>query len=206
MKNVFAGKTAHDEQSALALLKKQKGAVKLNVGCGTDYKKGWINIDNNSDNNIKKLDLNWDMRKPLPFPDNSVDFVFNEHFFEHLTPDEGRASMQDLMRVLKPGGVMRIAMPDLESVVDHYLHVPLDQDQVVKDFKLDFIKTRAEWMNISFRWWGHQWLYDWEELTRRLDEAGYTKVKRQKLRESKHPELRGLEIRDGSILIAEVIK
>ncbi|SRR6266568_1540663 len=205
MKDVF-GKVASDEKSAKALLKKQKGKIKLNVGCGTDYKKGWINIDNNSDNNIKKLDLNWDMRKPLPFDDNTIDFIFNEHFFEHLTPDEARPIMKDLMRVLRPGGVMRIAMPDLESVVDHYLHVPLDQDQVIRDFKLDFIKTRAEWMNVSFRWWGHLWLYDWEELVRRVHEAGYKNVVRQKLRKSVHPELRGLEVRDGSILIAEVTK
>lgn len=177
----------------------------LNVGCGTDYKKGWINIDNNSDDNIEKLDLNWDLRNPLPFPDNSADFIFNEHFFEHLTVSEGQTAMRDLKRVLKPGGVMRIAMPDLEVVVNNYLHVPLDKDPVIKEFNID-AKTRAEWMNMSFRWWGHQWLYDWEELQRRLKEAGFTKMKRCKLRESKHKELRNLEIRDGSLLIAEVEK
>ena len=144
------------------LIKRQKRTIKLNVGCGTDYKKGWINIDNNSDNNIDKLDLNWDLRDPLPYEDESVDYIFNEHFFEHLAPDEGVAVMKDLRRVLKPGGVLRIAMPDLEGVINNYLHVPLSQDPVIKKFKLDFIKTRAEWINVSFRWWGHKWLYDWE--------------------------------------------
>ena len=42
-----------------------------------------------SDNNIKKLDFMWDLRKPLPLPENSVDFIYNEHFLEHLTADEG---------------------------------------------------------------------------------------------------------------------
>ena len=65
------------------LLKTTGKPVKLNLGCGTDYKKGWINIDNNSDDNIEKLDLNWDLRKPLPFKDNSVDFVEHEHFELH---------------------------------------------------------------------------------------------------------------------------
>lgn len=67
----------------------QKECIKLHIGCGTVYKEGWINIDNNSDNNIKKLDFMWDLRKPLPLPENSVDFIYNEHFLEHLTADEG---------------------------------------------------------------------------------------------------------------------
>jgi predicted SAM-dependent methyltransferase len=86
---------------------KNSKTVKLNIGCGTDYKKGWLNIDNNSDDNIEKLDLNWDLREKLPFDDESVDFVFSEHFFEHLTPEEGKKTINDLMDLLKPGGVMR---------------------------------------------------------------------------------------------------
>jgi predicted SAM-dependent methyltransferase len=188
------------------LLQRYPDSIKLNIGCGTDYKEGWINIDNNSDDNIEKLDLNWDLRNPLPFEDNSVDFIFNEHFFEHLTVEEAQPIMKDLKRVLKPGGVMRIAMPDLEGVVNNYLHVPLDKDPVIKEFGLDFVKTKAEWMNISFRDWGHKWLYDWEELERRLKEAGFTRMKRCKLRKSTYAELQNLEVRDGSLLIAEVIK
>ena len=187
-------------------LLEREGDIKLNVGCGTDYKDGWINIDNNSDANIEKLDLNWDLRYPLPFPENSVDYIFNEHFIEHLTVEEGQAAIKDLMRVLKPGGVMRIATPDLEDNVYKYLNVAIEEDQVIKTFNLDFIKTKAERMNIGFRAWGHKWIYDWEELERRLREAGCSKVTRCTLHKSKHKELRNLEIRQESRLIAEVIK
>lgn len=183
-----------------------RGPVKLNIGCGTDYKDGWINIDNNSDNNIEKLDINWDLRNPLPFEDNSVDYIFNEHFFEHLSPEDGVKVMQDLKRVLKQGGILRIAMPDIEVVVDNYLNVPIDKDPVIKEFKLGFVKTRAEWINMSFRWWGHMWLYDWEELDRRLKEAGFEKIKRCKMGRSTKKELENLEIRSGSYLIAEAEK
>ena len=62
-------------------LVKKNGAAKLNIGCGNDYKEGWINIDNNSDDNIEKFDLNWDLRNPLPFKDSSIAYIFNEHFF-----------------------------------------------------------------------------------------------------------------------------
>lgn len=160
-----------------------EGDVKLNIGCGTDCKDGWINIDNNSDENIEKLDLNWDLRYLLPFPENSVGYIFNEHFIERVTVEEGQVAIRDLMRVLKPGGVMRIATPDLE-----------------------FIKTRAERINVGFRYWGHKWIYDWEELERLLREAGCVKVKRMKLGESKYTSLRNLETRPKLTLIAEVTK
>lgn len=188
----------------------QKRTVKLNVGCGTDYKKGWVNIDNNSDNNINdsKLDLNWDLRNPLPFPDNSVNFIFNEHFIEHLTVDEGKAAVRDFIRVLKPGGVLRMATPDLETVVDKYISIPLDEDPTIANFNLGFIKTRAERINIVFRWWGHKWLYDWEELERRMMELGLKKnqLKRCKLNVSKYKQLNNLETREESKLIIEVTK
>ncbi len=202
MRRVFSkAKTASPAQ----LLASYK-VVKLNIGCGTDYKKGWINIDNNSDNNIENLDLNWDLLNPLPFDDNSADFIFHEHFMEHLSVEEAQAVMKDLMRVLKPDGVMRIAMPDLATIVDTYINIPINKDPVLKGRKIDFVKTPAEWMNMSFRWWGHKWLYDWEELQRRMKEVGYTTIKRCKLKQSSHPELKNLETRPESLLIAEVTK
>jgi len=184
------------------------GFIKLHLGCGTAYKEEWINIDNNSDNNIEKLDINYDLRKPLPFPDNSVDFIYNEHFLEHLTVEEGIAAIKGFYRVLKPGGVMRIAMPDLEKTVYAYLDENWEKNSkaTLEKLGLSFIQTRAERINISFRWWGHKWLYDWEELERRLKEAGCEKIKRCSIFESEHEELKNLETRNESTLIAEVIK
>lgn len=194
------------KRQAEYLLEKHGPVIKLNLGCGTDYKDGWINIDNNSDNNISKLDLNWDLRYPLPFRDNSVDYIFNEHFIEHLTVEEGQSAIKDCMRVLRPGGVLRMATPDLEVTIDKYLNVPLKKDPTVKTFKLDFIKTHAERINIAFRWWGHKWIYDWEELERRIREAGFDNLIRCELKKSKHKDLRNLETRDESRLIVEVTK
>jgi predicted SAM-dependent methyltransferase len=186
--------------------RKPKGPTMLNIGCGTDYKDGWINIDNNSDNNIEKLDLNWDLRNPLPYKRNSVDFIFNEHFVEHLTVEEAQVIIKDLMRVLKPGGVLRIAMPNLEEAVDNYINLPINKDPTIARFKLTYIKTRAERINIAFREWGHKWLYDAEELRRRLKEAGCKNIKQCKHSKSTYPELRNLEIRDESTLVMEVTK
>ncbi|GHV21159.1 hypothetical protein FACS189494_06150 [Spirochaetia bacterium] len=182
--------------------------IKLHLGCGTVYKEGWINIDNNSDNNIEKLDLNWDLCKPLPFPNESVDFIYNEHFFEHLSPEEAHSVLVDFMRVLKPDGVMRIAMPDLRRLVNIYLDKARrkpNRDNLDK-YGLTHVKTRAENLNIDFRAWGHKWLYDYEELERRLKETGCSWVKECRIFESDFEELRNLETRNESPLVAEVMK
>jgi predicted SAM-dependent methyltransferase len=194
--------------SSIQAILDSKAFIKLHLGCGPVYKDGWINIDNNSDNNIQKLDLNLDLRKSLPFPDNSVNFIYNEHFFEHLTVEEGILAIIDFYRVLKIGGVMRIAMPNLERTVNNYLDENWKENlkEHFKKFGLTFIQTRAELINIGFRWWGHKWLYDWEELERRLKEAGCKKIKRCAIFESEHEELKNLETRNESTLIAEVMK
>lgn len=180
-------------------------SIKLHLGCGNTYLEGWVNIDNNSDNNIKKLDLNWDLRNPLPYEDNSVDMIYNEHFLEHLTVEEALVSLKDFIRVLKPGGVMRIAIPDLADPIRLYNSDNWKEDPGVKKW-LSFVQTKGELINICFRWWGHKWLYDWEELERRLREAGAVNIKQCELRKSEHPELCDLETRNESTLIAEVTK
>lgn len=189
------------------LFAKQTGLVKLNIGCGTDYKEGWINIDNNSDHNITRLDLNWDLRHYLPFPSGSVDFIFNEHFLEHLSVEQGKAAIREFLRVLKPGGVIRIAMPDLEDIVAFFYDKNWKDLPTLKRFSLTFVKTRAELININFRWWGHQWLYNYEELERRVHEVDpsiiIVKCEHNK---SEIPTLCNLETRDESTLVVEITK
>ena len=189
-------------------LLKKESVLKLHIGCGTVYKQVWINIDNNSDNNISMLDFKWDLRKPLPFKDNSVDFIFNEHFFEHLTVKEGQKAIKDFYRILKSGGVMRIAMPDLDSIVKNYLNAnwKYEQKEFFFFFGLNFVQTRAELININFRWWGHKWLYDWEELYRRLKEAGCNNIKQCEIYKSEYSDLSNMETRNESTLIAEIKK
>jgi predicted SAM-dependent methyltransferase/glycosyltransferase involved in cell wall biosynthesis len=178
--------------------------VKLNVGCGTVYMDGWINIDNN----IEKLDMNVDLRNGLPFENNSADFIFNEHFLEHLTWDEGLQAVKEFMRVLKPGGVLRIAMPDLGRSVRIYQDENWKENnsEYFEKYELAFVETRAQNLNIDFRSWGHKHLYDFEELERLQKEAGCDNIWRRFFRESIHKELRGLETRNESTLIVEIEK
>lgn len=175
--------------------------LKLHIGCGEVYLKGWVNIDIDS----KKADLVHDLRKSLPFKENSVDFIFNEHFIEHITAKEGVDLIMECRRVLKPGGVVRTATPDLDYIVFRYFFFWKRQPWF-KKYGYDWIKTRAEYLNICFYEWGHRHLYNEEELNRRLREAGFEKYYRRKLYASPYKELKNLETRKESDLIVEAIK
>lgn len=93
--------------------------LKLHLGCGNQYKDGWINIDNNLDENIKKLDYMHDLTLPLNFHKNSISFIYCEHLLEHLTFLEGQNFIKNSMNLLKSGGVFRIAMPDLKWCIGY---------------------------------------------------------------------------------------
>lgn len=202
-----------DKTKKFVLQKKQLNNLKskmnpktmLHLGCGRNYFNDWINIDNNSYNDIQKLDLHWDVRKKLPFKDNSVDFIYNEHFFEHLNIEESLSVLNDFKRILKPNGVIRISMPDLDEIVQIYLNPHYKPEDFSAVMGTELL-TKAEFLNVYFRWWGHQWLYNWEELERRLKTAGFSKIKQCQIGVSEYKELNNIEQRTDSRLIAEVSK
>ncbi len=79
---------------------------KLNLGCGSDIKKGFVNIDLYSD----EADIKWDLDKyPYPFKDNTFDFIFASHIIEHL--DDPTRCLQELRRILKVNGDLRMIIP-----------------------------------------------------------------------------------------------
>ncbi len=63
----------------------------------------------------------YDICRPLPFPDNSFDAADIYHVLEHLSPSEGKGFIAEIFRVLKPGGLCRVSVPDLELIVREYL-------------------------------------------------------------------------------------
>lgn len=173
----------------------------LHVGCGTVYLDGWINLDLDA----PKIDLKHNLTQKLPFVDNSIDFIYSEHVIEHFTVQQGLALLREFYRVLKPGGVVRIATPDLKYTLFRYFYRWHHQEWI-KRYGYEWIETGAEMVNIALREWGHQYLYDQEELTRRLQEAGFTTVDRKKIQKSDYSPLRSKETRQDSKLILEARK
>ncbi len=176
--------------------------AKVHLGCGPVRLVNWVNVDIDS---AVKPDLRVDLRYGFPAPASSIAFIFSEHVFEHLSLEHGVQLLVDCRNALSPGGVMRIAMPDLRYLVDHYLGDWKDQAWL-RDPGCSMIDTPARMLNFALRSWEHLYVYDIDELTLRLNEAGFSEVTTQEWGQSDHPELRGLERRPDSLLIVEAAK
>lgn len=90
----------------------------LNLGCGGRHHAQWTNADLvPSGPDVLAVDL----RRPLPFADASFSAVYAAHVVEHLEPAEADALLREAARVLVPGGIVRIVVPDLEGIARAYL-------------------------------------------------------------------------------------
>lgn len=95
----------------------------LNLGCGSRFHPNWVNLDFIP---AHPSILAHDLRQGIPFPDGSFDGVYHSHVLEHFPKNQAPAFLQECYRVLKPGGILRVAVPDLERIARGYLHT-LDQ-------------------------------------------------------------------------------
>ncbi len=85
----------------------------LNLGCGDCYHQDWTNIDLNSNNSQV---LSHDLRRGIPFPEASFDVVYHSNIIEHFQRDDALLFMKECFRVLKPGGILLVATPNLEQI------------------------------------------------------------------------------------------
>ena len=90
----------------------------LNLGCGNRYHPAWINID------VVPAGpevIAHDLRRGIPLADDSCDVVYHSHLLEHLRRPDALGFMRECYRVLRPGGILRVAVPDLERLCQAYL-------------------------------------------------------------------------------------
>jgi len=172
--------------------------IKLNLGCGPHLLAGWDNYDFEAHPGVIQCDLS---RGVLPYEANTVDFVFSEHFIEHITKAQFTVLLKEVKRVLKPGGVFRVSTPNLKVLAKDYLDGKFDRWKDVW-----YPESPCALLNGGMRLWGHQYLYDYAELVDLTIKAGLSwQVVTH--RSSNHPELRNLEVRPYfEDLILELIK
>jgi predicted SAM-dependent methyltransferase len=168
---------------------------KLHVGCGDHLLPGWLNADILPGANTIALDAT----RRFPFPANSFDYVFSEHMIEHIPYESGRDMLTEIFRVLKPGGRVRVATPDLQFLIDLYRRdkTPVQQAYIVWSAATfagsGLPPTDAVVINNFFREWGHQFIYDEKTLTALMQNVGFGSVIRISVGQSSDPNLRELE-------------
>jgi len=169
----------------------RKPSQNLHLGCGSKIFDGWTNVDMNP-----KGDLTLDLREGLPFRDNSVQLIYSEHMFEHFYREhDGPFLLKECYRCLKPGGCMRITVPDAAAFIDYYVG-KLDPATagIFRAGHSRFHRTRMDVVNSAFRWkHQHFYMYDEETLQKLLEEVGFVDVKRHGFRQSGLEELGRLD-------------
>jgi len=107
-------------KSIFKLLDSMSGQEKImvNIGGGAFYRRHWKTLDYASPDSKHYdwigIDINFDLMSgvPLPFNDNAVDFIYSAHTLEHLSEATSPGLFRDIYRCLKPGGAVRLTMPD----------------------------------------------------------------------------------------------
>lgn len=172
--------------------------LRLHLGSGKAPLPGWVNLDLSG-----PCDARCDLRFALPADDASAALVYSEHVIEHLGFDDARALFRECRRVLAADGVLRLATPDLAAVVEAYRSGRWREQDWVSWPGHEHVDTAARMLNVGLREWGHLYLYDFDELARRLREAGFADVRRCALGASGVEGLAGLETRLDSTLVVE---
>ena len=171
-------------------------SLRLHLGSADNRLPGWVNIDLVRPG--RKLDLSWNVKHGLPFQDGSIDAIFAEHLLEHFTFDEGVALLAACHRVLRPGGVVRIGVPDLDRYVASYLG---------RDDLIDHVRpgrgTRGLALGEVFYVEGHRCMYDYETLRLALHMAGFAHIERRSFGSSRILPAPDSEARRAETLYAE---
>lgn len=234
------------------LVPRIKDPIRLNLGCGLQAPPGWTNVDGSWNARLAKhplvrralsklrllpqdkLEIPWsssilihDIRKPLPFPDNSAAVLYASHVLEHLYREEGQRLIVESFRVLEPGGVLRVVVPDLRAIVEDYLRNGADRPQPSDpDYFMpaDIVNQRLlmRWptpvsSHLLYRIYNswqdfhsHKWMYDADSLIALFKRAGFVDAARRDCYDSRIAGIREVEdesrILNGAGVCVEGVK
>ena len=170
--------------------------LRLHIGCGPKIKKSWINIDLSP-----KADISLDMREPLPLLENSCSIIYSEHFLEHLDyPGHANSFLRECYRVLEPGGLFSVGVPDTEWPIAEYTGQRSEgYFGIAKErWHPEWCQTEMEHINYHFRQGDdHRFAYDFKTLARALSSAGFQEIQRRDF----DPELDSLDRKIGTLYV-----
>ncbi|HEY3517773.1 MAG TPA: methyltransferase domain-containing protein [Gammaproteobacteria bacterium] len=168
--------------------------LKVHIGCGGHELPGWINVDNHPA--PLAINLDWG----LPLPTGSARYLFVAHLLEHLFhPAQSSRLLAEIRRVLAPGGVVRIVVPDIEKYLRAYANgdeafFAEHRRQRGLPVELTHLETLLPYAGAGATpdalFEHHKFGYDFATLARAVERAGFVDVRRCDYQQSPHAQLR----------------
>jgi predicted SAM-dependent methyltransferase len=161
------------QRSVASATPESGGAVKrLNWGCGSDARPGWTNSDIKP---VPGAQVVGDIRAGLPLESDSIDYAVSIHALQELSYPEVVPALAELRRVLKPGGVLRLGLPDLDRGIGAYLRNEADYFQVDESE----VRSPGGRFIVHMLWYGYsRTLFTWDFIEELLLKAGFANVVR----------------------------
>jgi predicted SAM-dependent methyltransferase len=208
--------------------------LRLDLGSGPFHTEGWVSVDKSTGPWLSRHPLaksllgvtrvlsdsqrstTWpaevkriDVTRRFPWAPGSVSAIYSSHFVEHLARQQCRQLLEHCHSALREGGVLRIAVPDLEAGVRHYQEATDAGEQTAADTFSDWFlggdidsggpPARRLAMRLMHR--HHQWMYDERSLGALLGSCGFRDVERCRFREGRCPDLDLIERRPDSLFL-----
>ncbi|MHA1469821.1 MAG: class I SAM-dependent methyltransferase [Candidatus Asgardarchaeia archaeon] len=148
-------------------------SLKLHLGCGEKHIDGYINIDIRYMDSVNKVD---NIKYLRSFKLSTVDVIYSCSVLEHFSRWEYKNVLRRWYELLKPGGILRLGVPDFEAIVDHYYNHNNVIDSLIgllyggQDYDQNF----------------HHMCWDFDSLKRDLEEMGFKNIHRYDWRETEH--------------------
>ena len=188
----------------------------INFGCGLSVATDWINYDASPTMRLQRLPLVGTLAKSLVkprFPDLvrygdiargmpeeacSADLVYCSHILEHLSLTDCRLALAEVLRILKPGGVFRGVLPDLEADVRAYLADPSADacSAFMRATSLGHVRRSLGLVGRLRALLGnsqHLWMWDYKGLAAELQSAGFVDIRRAQYNDSAYPAFVAIE-------------
>lgn len=167
--------------------------LRLHLGARAAERPGWLTID------LEDADLRWNVTWGLPLRAGQCEYVYSSHMLEHLyAPDQTTALLREVHRVLRPGGVLRLVVPDMARHVRAYVDGDAEFFALAADEYSHYQRSMTplirvlEWAGHNARddcFLAHKTGFDLETLRQTLTRAGFTTIERAAPGVSAHPGL-----------------
>lgn len=206
---------------------KHSQMVKLNLGSGFLALNDWINYDNSILVKLNKLiPVKYlakagllppmyltvkfanvkicNLKKGIPHKDSSVDCIYTSHFLEHLYRYQAIEILKECHRVLKPDGILRVSVPDVEK-----LRSILNTDHFCTWFYPEYLNMQKPTFMMLVKELflrHHKWMYDYWTMAKIINEAGFKRVSQKKHGESEIEDAKKLDTYPEHSLFVEARK